>query len=153
MRVHCHILCTDMETFDTWLKSMISIGLLMVQDDEETVYSNRALFNINEYRIKRDKASSAAKSRWSNANAEQTQSERNAKKRKEKKRNSSNATKSITTTSSDAAATAEAAPPADDNSRAPHCPMCDGLLKMDVKAGGWSCECIGAVKPESVVWR
>lgn len=59
----------------------------------------------------------------------------------------------ISSPSAVAAVAVRTAPPAEDSSRAPHCPMCDGLLKMDVKAGGWSCECIGVVKPESVVWR
>lgn len=65
-------------------------------------------------------------------------------------------TNSLPDPSSGVAAAARAAPPAEekeDESRSPHCPLCDSLLRFDVQAGQWRCACIGAVKRESVVWR
>lgn len=53
-------------------------------------------------------------------------------------------------------AAAEAAPPprdGPDGSRAPHCPLCDSLLRFNVESGRWSCSCVGDVKDGSVVWR
>ena len=154
LRVHCHTLCVDDATLGSWIYSMCEIGLITCSEDEGTIESVRAMENIEKYQGKREKARSAALVKWSNANAERTQCERNAKKRKEKKRNSSNATKSITTTKapSDAAA-AKAAPTVADDSRAPHCPLCDALLLFDVKTGGWRCGTDGSIVEREVVWR
>lgn len=153
MRVHCHTLCTDENTFKTWVDSMFEIGLLTSHDDGESMASERAMENIEKYQEKREKARSAAKAKWSNANAEQPQSERNANKRKEKKRNSSNATKSITTTDTAvAAAAAKAAPPAD-QSAIPHCPMCNVPAWKD-SMGVYHCDCChDTFERDKVGWR
>ena len=157
MRVHCHTLCTDQKYFEKYVKSMISIGLLESDDSGEIVYSSRALDNISEYQAKRQKASSAAKSRWENANAKQpqkrTQCERNADGMpiKQNKTNSSNATKSITTTKeSGVADAAKAAPPA---SKKPYCPMCEKPTWKD-SLGVHHCDtCHDTYAKEKVVWR
>ena len=157
MRVHCHTLCTDERTLREWVSTMLSTGLLEASESGDEVYSNRALFNINEYQAKKEKASSAAKSRWSNADAKQphkrTQSERNADAmlRKEKKRNSSNATKSITTTKqSGAAEAAEAAAP---DCKKPVCPMCEVEAWKD-NTGYYHCpNCHDQFTKDKVGWR
>lgn len=155
MRVHCHTLCATSEDFKAYVSAMLSAGLLK-SEDGETVYSERALDNVSGYQAKREKASSAAKSRWSNADAmqthKQTQCERNATAmpRKEKKRNSSNATKSITTTkASGDAAGDKPAPP----SAKAYCPMCDSPAWKD-NLGVFHCNtCHDSYAREKVVWR
>lgn len=155
MRVHCHTLCTTQDDFKAYVSAMIAAGLLK-SEDGETVYSERALDNVSSYQAKREKASSAAKSRWNNADAVQphkrTQCERNADAmpRKEKKRNSSNATKSITTTkASGDAATDKPAPP----SANAYCPMCDKPAWKD-SLGVFHCNtCHDSYAREKVVWK
>lgn len=164
MRVHCHTLCTDFQTLEKWVLAMIDAGLMKYDEMGDNIISERAESNYNAYKEKRQKASSAAKSRWDNADAKQphkrTQCERNANAmpRKEKKRKSSSAIKSTTNSKASGAAVAEkTAPPAaeKDESKAPHCPLCDSLLRMVLVDGDvrWVCECVGAVKDESVVWK
>lgn len=141
MRVHCHTLCTDESTFKAWVDAMFEIGLLTSHDDGESMASERAMENIEKYQDKREKARSAARTKWSNADAMQTHSERNAKKRKEKKRNSSNATKSITTTETPGvAAAASIALPV---GAKPFCPMCELPLFKNTQTGKLTCSNCG----------
>ena len=163
MRVHCHTLCTDVPTLEKWVEAMVEIDLLDRDETSDFILSERTMENVEKYQTKQEKARSAAESRWSNANAKQphkrTQSKRNADgmPTKQNKTNSSNANKSITTTNSSvAAAAAKAASPAEqkDESKSPHCPLCDSLLRFDIPKGEWCCDhCIGEIKRESVVWR
>lgn len=155
MRVHCHTLCTEQKYFEKYVKSMISIGLLESDDGGEIVYSSRALDNISEYQTKRQKASSAAKSRWDNANAKQPQKrkqcERNANGMPIKEKKSSNTTR-ITTPLLDAsgdAATGKTAPP---YARKALCPMCEKPTWKD-SLGVHHCDtCHDTYAKEKVVW-
>lgn len=162
MRVHCHVLCTDCETLETWISAMVSIGLFSADESGENITSTRAMGNISKYQEKQEKARSAAESRWGNADAKQTHKQTQCKRNadamptKQNKTNSSNAIKSITTTKkapSDAAAAKAAPTVAKDDSRAPHCPLCDSLLLFDVKTGGWRCGTDGSIVEREVVWR
>lgn len=164
MRVHCHTLCTDISTLEKWVEAMVEIDLFSYDESGDFIYSERTMENVEKYQIKQQKARSAAESRWSNADAKQTHKRKQCKRNadamptKQNKTNSSNAIKSITTTSSSAAAEAAKATPTaeqNDETRSPHCPLCDSLLRMTITDGAmsWVCDCIGAIKDESVVWR
>lgn len=157
MRVHCHTLCTDCETLEKWIETMIFIGLLDTDENDENIYSERTMENIEKYQAKQEKARSAAESRWGNANAKQTHSKRNANgmPRKEKKRKSSNAIKSITTTEATVGAAAvETAPPDAEKGTNPYCPMCDSLLSFDVTNNVFKCPVCGdSFKAEKVTFR
>lgn len=78
MRVHCHTLCTDAETLESWLSAMVSCGLIRIDDATGEATSKRAMGNIEAYKAKADKARAAAQSRWGDANAKRTHSKRNA---------------------------------------------------------------------------
>lgn len=142
MRVHCHTLNTDEKTFETWVSAMLEIGLLAYSEDGESVVSNRAMENVERYQAKQEKASSAAKSRWGNADAKQThkrtQYKRNADAMptKQNKTKDSNAINGITNPAqSGVAAAASAAPPA----RAV-CPMCEVPLWRNTQTGRYHCD-------------
>lgn len=147
MRVHCHTLCTDFQTLEKWVSAMIEAGLLKYDETGENIVSERAENNFNAYKEKRQKASSAAKSRWDNADAKQphkrTQCKRNATAMptKQNKTKDSNAIKSITNPISASAATAaaEAAPPPRKNGKA-LCPLCDLPVWKNNQTGEWYCE-------------
>jgi hypothetical protein len=142
MRVHCYMLCTDIETLQKWLDAMFSTGLLWKTEDGLCAYSERAKTNIEAYQAKREKASSAAAKRWENASAKQTHSKRNAnakqtqcqeKKRKEK---DGIAIKGNTNPSaSSVAAAAKAAPLA----AKPDCPLCGVRMFRNTQIGKWQC--------------
>lgn len=158
MRVHCHTLCTDSDTLKTWISAMFSTGLLEPTEDGAGVQSERAMLNIEEYRAKREKASSAAKSRWSNADAKQThkrtQCKRNADPMptKQNKTNSSNAIKGITTTSAEGGAAAvKTAPP---QRKTPYCPTCESKLFKNTQTGKLTCPgCFDTFTDEQARWR
>lgn len=159
LRVHCHTLCAEKDEFKTWILAMISVGLMCSEDDTNTVYSPRAINNVNEYKAKREKASSAAKSRWSNADAEKTHKRKNCDRNatampiKEKKRNSSNAIKSITT-ANETSAVAAAAKAAPTDEKKPFCPMCDTPVWKNTQTGKYRCgTCFDEYDEGKAVWR
>lgn len=160
MRVHCYMLCTEEETLRKWLETMFSTGLLVKTEDGEHAWSERARRNIEEYQAKREKASSAAEKRWSNAskdaNAKRTQCKRNADAmpRKEKKRKDGIAIKSNTNPSaSDVAAAAGAAPSEAAKSEEPRCPLCDEKMWRNRQLGKWECNiCRNTYSDEKAVW-
>lgn len=142
MRVHCHTLCTDFGTLESWVNSMISAGLLQAVENGEKVISKRAAENIEAYKAKKEKASSAAKSRWENADAKpkakRTQCKRNADAMpiKENKIKDSSAIKGTTNPSTSGVAAAEkSAPPA----APPDCPDCDFPMFRNTQTGRWTC--------------
>lgn len=155
MRVHCHTLCTDEKTLREWVDFMLDMGLMALSEEEGVLLSERAMKNVGKYQGKKEKASSAAKSRWSNADAMQTHGEcsKNAMPRKEKKRNSSNTIKSITTTIAEpVAAAAKAAP--NSAEQHPHCPMCEVKVWKNTQTGKYDClNCFEAWSSEAVVMR
>lgn len=141
MRVHCHTLCVDEETLKSWFSAMVSIGLFHIDENTGEGYSKRAMDNIGKFQEKRQKASSSAKSRWSNADAKQTdkrkQSKRNANAMltKQNKTKDSSAIKSTTNLSVEGAAAAvETAPPSP-----PRCPLCESELFRNTQTGQWTC--------------
>jgi len=161
MRVHCHTLCTDIQTLEKWVEAMVSIGLFHNVGNDGEIFSQRIEGNVSKYQAKQEKARSAAESRWNNADAMQThkrtQSKRNANAMptKQNKTNSSNAIKSITTTKEApvVAAAAEAAPPVAKEEK-PHCPLCNIKVYKNTQTGKWRCgNCFNEFPDESVVWR
>lgn len=85
LRVVCHALCTTQEELLKWVDAMVEVGLFCYDETGEFIYSERADENIKAYEEKREKARSAAESRWGkkgNADAMQTQCDSNANKTK-----------------------------------------------------------------------
>lgn len=158
MRVHCHTLCVDFQTLEKWVGGMVEAGLfhMVVHNGERTgeITSERVEENIGRYQAKQEKARSAAESRWGNADAKQTQCKRNANamptKQIKTKQNKTN-----NKAASPVAAAAKAAPnEAGEESKAPHCPLCDVLLKFDPKTAKWKCpNCLDDFEGSKVVWR
>ena len=89
LRLHMHILCLDQKTLETYIQSMIEVGLF-IEVEGEVITSERAQNNVKKYQEKSTKASTAASKRWDckrNANAMQTHSERNANEKEKEKEN------------------------------------------------------------------
>ena len=150
MRVHCHVLCTDPETLESWISAMISADLIAVSEDGESIVSNRAMSNIEGYQEKQKKASSAAKSRWGNADAKRTHKQ-DAMPIKQNKTKDSSAIKGTTNPlPSGVAAAANAAPPAGVN---PVCPMCAVKVWRNTQTGLYHCDnCRDTWDKEKVIW-
>lgn len=157
MRVHCHTLCTDADTLEKWLESMVLIDLLSFDESGENVYSERTMKNIDKYQSKQEKARSAAESRWGNANVKQTHKRTQCKRNadalptKQNKTNRSNATKGITSSiASDGADAGETAPPPQGK---PYCPKCGSKVWKNPQTGRFDCdECRSELKASEVVW-
>ena len=159
MRVHCHTLCTDSETLENWILAMRNAGLIEYDETGENVTSPRAQENIDSYKAKREKASSAAKSRWDNADAKRphkrTQCNRNANAMPTKQNNttSSNAINSITT-ANETPAVAAAAKAAPTDEKKPFCPMCDTPVWKNTQTGRYRCgTCFDEYDEGKAVWR
>ena len=159
MRAHCHVLCTDFSTLEKWLEAMVSLGLFHSDEKGENLISNRAARNIEAYKGKREKAMSAAKSRWDKADAKQpqkrTQCKRNADAMptKQNKTKVFNALESIKKPNADGdAAAAEAAPP--QRKKDPFCPMCSSKLWPNPQTGKLDCaSCLDSFDAGKAVWR
>ena len=157
MHGFAHSLCTDLDTLSAWIDGMAQLELLS-EDGDGNIMSKRAEGHIEAFRSKSRNASQAAKTRWEKANAEGSESKRNAsakrpqsqeKKRKEKV---GSAPKGSTTKPgvSDGAAAADAAPT---STPPPRCPECGGLTKIDVAGGFWRCrnpKCNATLKPREI---
>lgn len=156
MRAHCHMLCATENELSEWISGMCEIGLLD-RDEEGDIISIRAMRNIEAYQEKADKARSAAKSRWGDANAKRTHSKRNADAMRphcqQNKTKGSNATKALLPTDADGAGAGVPAPPASDHSTGkgePLCPECGKFsMRWDVSGKAWVCRdgaCRGIIK-------
>ncbi len=154
MRVHCHTLCTDVETLKKWFDAMVSVGLLEYDEERENLSSTRTTENIEKYREKCDKAASAAKKRWSNADAPQgrkrKQSNRNADAMPTKQNKGFGFDKqNQKPNASDGAAAADAAP-----ASAPHCPLCGVKVFHNPQTGKFDCTtCHDSFEREKVVFK
>lgn len=140
MRVHCHALCTDEESVRKWLEAMFSTMLLKADDDGKYVVSERAEKNIEAYRAKREKASSAANKRWGDADAMRTHKPKQCKRNadamptKQNKTKVSTAIRSTKPYAVDGAVADGAAPPP------ARCPLCGERVWKNTQTGKYRCD-------------
>lgn len=166
-----HLLCTGEETLKTWVSTMVELGLF--QRDGDTIYSERALRNIEGYEKKRETARQNGKS----GGRKPTQKPR--RKKSETDVGSSVATDSKPTSAQEkkrkgfgfinqnqnpdsAAADAEksASPESgEDDTVCPKCSDCGGMLFLSSK-GVWTCKECGSTFPSlplvstgSIAWN
>lgn len=158
LRVHCHALCTDLDTLEKWCDAMVSVGLLEYDEKHENLMSARAVENVKQYREKREKASSAAQSRWGNADAKRPQKRKQSNRTadgmptKQNKTKVSSALASTTKPSaSDGAAAADAAPAPRGK---PLCPLCRVPTWKNNQSGRYECpNCLDTFSSEEVAWE
>lgn len=159
MRAHCHALCTNFSTLEKWLEAMVSLGLLRSDEKGENLTSPRALRNIEAYKGKREKAMSAAKSRWDKADAKQPQKRTQCKRNADAlptKQNKTKVSSALASTTkpcpSGDAASAEAAPPP--GKKYPFCPLCKSKLWHNPQTGRFDCaSCLDSFDAGKAVWR
>lgn len=139
MRTHCHMLCASENELSEWISAMCEIGLFE-RDEDGNIASVRAMRNIGAYQEKADKARSAAKARWDDADAKRTHSKRNANAKRtqcqQNKTKGSNAIEALLPTDSVGAEAAKAAPPSSE----PLCPECGKFtMRRDAANEAWVC--------------
>jgi hypothetical protein len=154
MRVHCHTLCTDVSTLESWINSMVEIGLFHRDVDSDFIVSERVMGNVEKYQTRQEKARSAAESRWSNADAMQTHKRTHSKRNANPMPTKQNKTKQNKINNGEdsavAAAAVKTAPPAEKKG---FCPMCDVPVWKD-SLGVFHCNhCQDTFAKTKVVWR
>lgn len=162
----CHRLATDEKTLKTWISSMLEIGLLESNEKNGgAVYSERAFSNIQAYKLKVETARQNGKkggrkpTKKPKENQSQNRKETDAKtdvkanKIKENKDFGLHKVNQKSFTES-AATAASAASLSDEKQAAPHCPMCDSLLRFDARKSTWNCYgCNDTFDHERINWR
>ena len=164
----CHRLCVGFEQLQSWLQSMVSVGLLTAKKSDENDVDNsvsyasvRAAANIARYASKAETARQNGKKggRKPKRNRTETKSvsEKNPgltqPKTKEKKKVLVTHKGLPNTSASGGAAAAKAAPPAADDTVVPRCPSCGGVMRYDPKEQLWRCKdgaCRATVKPHEL---
>lgn len=147
----CHRLATDEKTLETWISTMLEIGLLEIAvENSNAVHSPRATKNIEEYRKKAETARQNGKkggrkpkekpkaNRRGNPDVTDAETQSQANKIKENKSIDTHKGYQILTATGVAAAV-ETAPPA----AVSKCPLCDEKLFKNTQTGKLTCPCCG----------
>lgn len=158
----CHRLNADEETLETWVSTMIEIGLLETDvENPNALVSKRAMENIKAYREKCETARQNGKKggrkpkRKPNANQSgnrtltDAETEGRANKAKQNKGFGFDR-QNQKPVASDGAVAGSPAPP----DAAPHCPLCGTALEQVMQTGLLRCpSCDTAFKADKAVWR
>lgn len=149
----CHRLNIDEKTLETWISSMLEIGLLFrTGENGESVMSQRAEENITAYKQRCETARQNGKKGGrkptrkptAKPNGNQTltdaETDRETNKTKQNKGIGLDELNQIPT-ASDGADAEGSAPTA---AKAPQCPQCGGPLRLDAKRGEFSCAACGS---------
>lgn len=163
-KVVSHWLSIDAQTLETWVSTMLEIGLLI--DDVENpgaVTSKRAQENISAYHEKKETARQNGKkggrkpSRKPKANQAGNQTLTNdeteglANKRKSKSIGFDKQNQILSASS--VAAAAGAAPQESEKPKTPHCPLCGEKLSRNKQTAKWDCpSCLDGFDDAKAVW-
>lgn len=149
----CHRLATDAKTLETWILTMLEIGLLeRAVENSDAIHSPRATENIRAYREKCETARQNGKkggrkptkkpkaNQGGNQTLTDAETEGQANKRKEKKDIGSHKDYLISSNDAPVAAAASAAPNAPKKGQKTLCPMCELPVWKNTQTGTWFCD-------------